>query len=61
VDGEVDLMVSVRDESISEVEQLYAERALMDTEIQSYLDRIAELEYELAAALAALNRAVATE
>ena len=54
-------MVSVCDESISEVEQLYAERALFETEIQSYLDRIAELEFELAALRAALMRDVATE
>ena len=51
-------MPTISPDCIEDVESRFAE---YESEIISYIDRIAELEYELAAAMAALNRAVATE
>ena len=47
-------MATIRDSEFEKIEELLAEHAIYETERQSYLDRIAELEYELAAAMAQL-------
>ena len=51
-------MPTISPDCIEDVESRFAE---YESEIQSYLDRIAELEHENAALKAALNRAVVTE
>ncbi len=51
-------MATVSQDTIEDIESRFAE---YESEIQSYLDRIAELEYENKALKEALSRAVATE